>query len=107
MPKNKVRHGLVVQNDPSKADLQHHTGGPCAPDDGGGGHPTVNAVIGKDRLAYSIANLSILADVGKSLIYKEIKDGNLSAIKLNTRTLIPADEAYRWLNSLPKMHSHE
>ena len=53
------------------------------------------------KLGYSVDSLAEAADSSRSVIYEEIATGRLKAKKLGSRTIIPADEAKRWLDSLP------
>jgi len=54
-----------------------------------------------DSLAYSIDDFSRAFRIGRTLIYALIKQGKLTARKVNGRTIITADDAERWLDSLP------
>jgi hypothetical protein len=55
------------------------------------------------RLAFTPAELAQSAGVGRTRIFKALKDGDLEARKAGARTtLIAFEEAQRWVNSLPK-----
>lgn len=55
-----------------------------------------------EPLVYTVEDLMQVARVGRTLIYKEIKAGRLRVSKLARRTLIPVEEAKRWLlDSMP------
>jgi hypothetical protein len=54
-----------------------------------------------DKLGYSVPALAEAADVSRSKLYEEMAAGRLKAKKFGARTIIPADEARRWLDSLP------
>jgi excisionase family DNA binding protein len=56
----------------------------------------------ENRLAYSPEEATRVASVGRSLIFKEIRDGRLIARKVGRRTIIAADDLQAWLKSLPK-----
>jgi excisionase family DNA binding protein len=56
----------------------------------------------ENRLAYSPEEATRVASVGRSLIFKEIRDGRLIARKVGRRTIIAADDLQLWLKSLPK-----
>jgi excisionase family DNA binding protein len=51
-----------------------------------------------DQLAYSIAEACAVAGIRKTTIYKEIRSGELSAVKIGGRTVILADDLRCWLN---------
>ena len=55
------------------------------------------------KLAYSIADLTEVAGVGRSFLYEEIKAGRLIVRKAGRRSLILAEDAAIWLASLPKI----
>ena len=50
---------------------------------------------------YTIAEACAVARIGRSTLYKHIRVGNLRAIKIGSRTSVPIDEFYRWLNAMP------
>ena len=55
------------------------------------------------RLAMTPAELAQSAGVGRTRIFKAIRERELEAIKAGTRTtLIEIDEARRWIKTLPK-----
>ena len=51
-----------------------------------------------NRLAYSIPQAVEATSIGRSLLYKQIKAGNLKTFKIGTRTLIAAEDLVAWLN---------
>ena len=51
-----------------------------------------------NRLAYSVPQAIEATSVGRSLLYKQIKAGNLKTFKIGTRTLIAAEDLVAWLN---------
>jgi len=51
------------------------------------------------KMAYSIEEAIKAASIGRSLIYSEIKNGNLRATKIGRRTVILADDLKQWLQS--------
>jgi excisionase family DNA binding protein len=53
------------------------------------------------RLALSIKEAAHVAGFGRSTLYQALASGQLKAVKLGRRTLIPADELRRFLNALP------
>lgn len=46
-------------------------------------------------LAYSIAEATRVAPIGRTRIYQLIAEGKLEARKLGSRTIIPADSLHR------------
>jgi excisionase family DNA binding protein len=54
-----------------------------------------------DRLAYSIAEACAVAGIRKTTLYKEIRSGDLRAVKIGGRTVVLADDLRRWLNGRP------
>jgi hypothetical protein len=59
------------------------------------------------KLGYSVDSLAKAADSSRSVVYEELAAGRLKAKKLGARTIIPADEARRWLQSLPDFGSEQ
>jgi excisionase family DNA binding protein len=53
------------------------------------------------RAAYTLGALATAIGVHKSTIFRVIRSGELRAKKLGGRTIIPACEVDRWLDSLP------
>jgi excisionase family DNA binding protein len=53
------------------------------------------------RLAYSIDEVAEMACCGRDTIYRALHEGRLHAKKLGRLTRIPADEAKRFIDSLP------
>jgi excisionase family DNA binding protein len=53
------------------------------------------------RAAYTPDALATAIGVHKSTIFRVIRSGELRAKKLGGRTIIPASEVDRWLDSLP------
>jgi hypothetical protein len=59
------------------------------------------------KLSYSVPALAEAADISRSKIYEEMAAGRLRAKKFGARTIIPADEARRWLQSLPDFSTEQ
>ena len=51
------------------------------------------------KLAYGIAEAVQATNVGRSLIYEEIRAGRLRTFKIGNRTLIATDDLEAWLAS--------
>jgi excisionase family DNA binding protein len=60
------------------------------------------------QIAYSPVEAAKVLGIGRSTIFNLLAHGELVAVKLGTRTLIPTAELERYLASLPKaeFHSH-
>jgi len=50
---------------------------------------------------YKIAEACAVARIARSTLYKHIRAGDLRAVKIGSRTCVPIDELYRWLNAMP------
>jgi len=55
----------------------------------------------KDKGAFSVEEFVEWAGIGRTLAFAEMKSGRLVARKCGRRTIIPAEEAQRWLQQLP------
>lgn len=53
------------------------------------------------KLGYSIQEFAFQTTLCRAQIYNEIAKGRLHVKKAGRRTIIPAQEAQRWLDSLP------
>ncbi|MFU0505848.1 helix-turn-helix domain-containing protein [Pseudaminobacter sp. NGMCC 1.201702] len=56
-----------------------------------------------EAYALTIPDFARRFGVGRSKVYLEIQAGRLKPRKVGTRTIIPVEEARRWLEALPKM----
>ena len=56
-----------------------------------------------DKLAHSVDELAVLAGCGRDKLYQAIREGQLRARKFGRRTLITAEDAHRFLDSLPRL----
>lgn len=50
----------------------------------------------------SIEQASQKLGIGKTLLYREIKDGRIKALKCGRRTLIPLPALESWIDKLPQ-----
>jgi len=58
-----------------------------------------------NKLSYSIPEYCEATSMGRTQVYKAIKDGNLIARKMGKRTLITYEDGLNFLNSLPVIES--
>ena len=61
----------------------------------------ISPAFAADKLAFSVAEATRATGVGRSTFYELMASGKLRAIKLGSRTLIPAEELRRFMESLP------
>ncbi len=54
-----------------------------------------------DTLAFSVEEAAKAAGLGRTLIFQEIRNGNLIARKIGRRTVILREDLERWLKSRP------
>jgi excisionase family DNA binding protein len=50
---------------------------------------------------YTIAEACAVAGIRRTTLYKEIRSGDLRAVKIGGRTVVLADDLRRWLNERP------
>jgi excisionase family DNA binding protein len=55
-----------------------------------------------EKAAYTITEAMAATGLGRTSIFKELKEGRLKAVKAGRRTLIPAGAISAWLDSLPE-----
>jgi excisionase family DNA binding protein len=55
----------------------------------------------RQRLGYSIEEFAELTGVGRSSVYKALRNGCLTARKVGKRTIIAAEEVDKWFARLP------
>ncbi|SFK10100.1 helix-turn-helix domain-containing protein [Methylocapsa palsarum] len=67
--------------------------------------PTNSPDEWREKLCYTIREWCDAVGVGRSTTYELIASGDLKAIKLGGRTLIPCDEAKRFVDALPALKS--
>jgi excisionase family DNA binding protein len=60
-------------------------------------------VINDIKSAFSVEDFCERFGIGRTAAYAELKAGRLKAQKCGRRTLIPRNEAERWLAGLPAM----
>lgn len=54
-----------------------------------------------EKLTYTVKEAAVSIGVSKSTIYKAFAAGNLSAIKLGSRTLIASEDLRQWVAAMP------
>lgn len=64
-----------------------------------------SASLNSDRLAYPINDLAKSIGVGRSKLYAEIAAGRLRAVKVGSRTVVPADAVQAYLARLPEVRA--
>jgi excisionase family DNA binding protein len=60
-----------------------------------------------NKLAYTLEEFHRAGGPGRSRAYELIAEGKLRAVKDGNRTLIPVEEARRYIASLPTLASRE
>lgn len=64
--------------------------------------PPPSREIPPEKLVYTTKEAAAALGIGRTTLWKAISDGRLTALKLGSRTLIPADALRNWLASLPQ-----
>ena len=64
---------------------------------------SASKVISDIKAVFSVEDFCDRFGIGRTAAYAELKAGRLKAQKCGRRTLIPRDEAERWLAALPAM----
>jgi hypothetical protein len=59
----------------------------------------------KDKAAYILSDFCKVYSCSRSEAYREIRRGNLKAVKRGRNTIITAEAAEAWLKSLPALPS--
>jgi excisionase family DNA binding protein len=59
--------------------------------------------IPPEKITYTMREASMALGVGKTTLWKAISEGKLAAIKLGSRTLIPADALRQWVATFPRL----
>lgn len=62
--------------------------------------PTIQ-VLPSEKLAYSIKEAAAALRIGRTTLWRAVKDKKLAITKLGNRTLIPADALRAWIASTP------
>lgn len=55
-----------------------------------------------EKITFTLKEASSALGVGKTTLYAAIADGRLVALKMGSRTLIPADSLRSWIDSMPR-----
>lgn len=64
--------------------------------------PPPPRAIPPEKLVYTTKEAAAALGIGRTTLWKAISDGRLAALKLGSRTLIPADALRNWLAALPQ-----
>jgi len=56
-----------------------------------------------ERAAMSVSEFAEWAGIGRTTAWKEIREGNVVAVKVCTRTIIRKADADKWLESRPQI----
>ncbi|TWB62233.1 helix-turn-helix domain-containing protein [Nitrospirillum viridazoti] len=59
------------------------------------------------RVVYSVEEFCTATNTSRSTFYREVNAGRLKPLKRGRRTMITAEEAARWLASLPAMNGEK
>ena len=59
----------------------------------------------RNRLVYSIADITKLVGLGRTFVYEQIKEGRLPIRKAGRRTLVLDADLRAWLSALPNKAS--
>ena len=51
----------------------------------------------------SVNAFAIWAGIGRTTAWKEIREGNLRAVKVSARTIVRLEDANRWLATRPQL----
>ena len=62
--------------------------------------------IPPEKLTYTMKEAAAALGVGRTTLWRAISDGKLAALKLGSRTLIPADALPQWVASMPSRGRH-
>lgn len=57
----------------------------------------------RPRGAMSVNDFAIWAGIGRTSAWKEIRERRLCAVKVSARTIVPMEEAHRWLSTRPSV----
>ena len=52
--------------------------------------------------AFSVNEFLAWASIGRTVFYREVNEGRLKINKIGHKTVVTADNAESWLNSLPE-----
>jgi excisionase family DNA binding protein len=64
-------------------------------------------MVNQHKSLYSITEAIRLLGIGRTMLYQEIQDGRLVAVKCGRRTLISAQAIEAWIAALPSYKSAE
>lgn len=59
-----------------------------------------------EKLAYTMKEAAAALGIGRTTLWRAVSEGQLAALKLGSRTLIPADALRQWVGSMPSRGRH-
>lgn len=61
--------------------------------------------VSAEKLAYTVKEAATALGIGRTTVWRAISEGELAAVKLGSRTLIPSEALRTWIGSLPRVRS--
>lgn len=61
--------------------------------------------VSAEKLAYTVKKAASALGIGRTTVWRAISEGELAAVKLGSRTLIPSEALRTWIGSLPRVRS--
>jgi len=59
--------------------------------------------VSSEKLAYTIKEAATALGIGRTTLWKAITEGQLTAVKLGSRTLISSEALRGWIGTLPRV----
>lgn len=67
--------------------------------------PFLKHEVSSEKLAYTVKEAANALGIGRTTVCRAISEGELAAVKLGSRTLIPSEALRTWIGSLPRVRS--
>ncbi|MGA1343893.1 MAG: helix-turn-helix domain-containing protein [Hyphomonas sp.] len=61
--------------------------------------------VSAKKLAYTVKKAATALVIGRTTVWRAISEGELAAVKLGSRTLIPSEALRTWIGSFPRVRS--